>query len=71
MTRASSSSGTADIGSFYDENVKAAGIFETLGYHYRFRPGTDQHYPPKAAIADFPDALRWLWRGYTLPWYAP
>lgn len=60
-------SGTNDIGSFYPENNKAAEIFEMLGYHYRYRPGEDQHYPPKAAMADFPDALRWLWRGYTTP----
>lgn len=60
-------SGTADIGSFYDENVRAAGILEMLNYHYRFRPGEDQHYPPVAAMEDFPEALRWLWRGYTGP----
>jgi enterochelin esterase family protein len=62
-------SGTNDIGGFYDENVRAAGILDTLGYHYRFRDGEDEHYPPLAAVADFPDALRWLWRGYTLPYY--
>jgi enterochelin esterase family protein len=60
-------SGTNDIGSFYEENNAAAEIFEMLGYHYRYRPGEDQHYPPKAAMADFPDALRWLWRGYHAP----
>ncbi len=60
-------SGTNDIGSFYDENVRAAGIFMDLGYHYRFRPGEDQHYPPMAAISDFPEALRWMWRGYHTP----
>ena len=25
------------------------------------------HFPPAAAAADFPDALRWLWRGYRPP----
>jgi len=34
------------------------------GYAYRYRPGSGAHYPPEQAIADFPDALRWLWRGY-------
>ena len=37
------------------------------GYAYRYRSGTGDHYPPKQAIADYPDALRWLWRGYSLP----
>ena len=60
-------SGTADIGSFYEENNAAAEIFEQLGYHYRYRPGEDQHYPPRAAMADFPEALRWMWRGYHTP----
>ena len=60
-------SGTADIGSFYEENNNAADIFEQLGYHFRYRQGEDQHYPPKAAMADYPDALRWLWRGYSTP----
>jgi len=36
-------------------------------YHYRFRSGEGEHYPPVQAVADYPDTLRWLWRGYTLP----
>jgi hypothetical protein len=59
--------GTQDIGSFKSENDKAAMILGELGYHYRYRPGQDVHYPPKAAMADFPAALRWLWRGYKTP----
>lgn len=57
--------GSNDLGGFKGANDDAALIFEQLGYHYRYRPGEDQHYPPRAAIADFPDALRWLWRGYS------
>jgi enterochelin esterase family protein len=57
-------SGTADLGGFKSANDHAAEIFMQLGYHFRYRPGQDQHYPPKAAMADFPDALRWLWRKY-------
>jgi enterochelin esterase family protein len=57
--------GTQDLGGFKDANDSAAEIFAELGYHYRYRPGEDAHAPPSAAAADFPDALRWLWRGYT------
>jgi hypothetical protein len=39
------------------------------GYHYRYRTGTSPHFPTPAAVQDFPDAMRWLWRGYKLPWY--
>lgn len=59
--------GTNDLGGFKDANDKAAMILQGLGYHDRYRPGQDNHYPPKAAMADFPNALRWLWRGYTAP----
>ncbi|HVY31429.1 MAG TPA: alpha/beta hydrolase-fold protein [Polyangiaceae bacterium] len=60
-------SGTMDLNGFKAANDKAAMIFAEQKYHYRYRPGQDQHYPPKAAMADFPDALRWLWRGYKSP----
>ena len=57
--------GSADNnGGFKSSNDQAAKDFAQLGYHYRYRPGEDGHYPPKAATADFPSALRWLWRGY-------
>jgi enterochelin esterase family protein len=58
-------SGTNDLGGWKPSNDSAAEIFAAQGYHYRYRPGEDNHYPPRAAIADFPDALRWLWRGYS------
>jgi enterochelin esterase family protein len=56
--------GTRDEGGFKGANDNAATIFKMMGYHYRYRPGEDVHYPPAAAAADFPDALRWLWRNY-------
>jgi enterochelin esterase family protein len=59
--------GTKDLGGFKAANDSAAMILQELGYHDRYRPGEDNHYPPKAAMADFPAAMRWLWRGYTLP----
>jgi enterochelin esterase-like enzyme len=61
--------GTNDLccPSWYDENNQAAMDFMKQGYHYRYRPGTGMHFPPAAAAADFPGALRWLWRGYSTP----
>jgi hypothetical protein len=38
-----------------------------MGYHYRYLQVMDVHAPPSAAASDFPDALRWLWRGYHTP----
>jgi enterochelin esterase-like enzyme len=59
--------GTKDLGGFKAANDEAATVLQGLGYHDRYRPGEDAHYPPRAAMADFPDALRWLWRGYKTP----
>jgi hypothetical protein len=52
---------------WYDTNNAAAKDLMMMGYHYRYRPGTGSHYPPAEAAQDFPDALRWLWRGYHTP----
>ncbi len=51
-------------GGFKDANDDAADIWQALGYQARYRPSESQHFPPRAAIADFPSAMRWLWRGY-------
>jgi enterochelin esterase-like enzyme len=61
--------GTMDLccPSWYDENNQAAMDFMKMGYHYRYRPGTGMHFPPAEGAQDFPDALRWLWRGYHTP----
>jgi enterochelin esterase-like enzyme len=57
--------GTMDLGGYRAANDKAAMILQALHYHDRYRQTTDVHYPPHAAMADFAEALRWLWRGYT------
>jgi hypothetical protein len=61
--------GTNDLccPSWYDENNTAAKDFMMMSYHYRYRPGTGMHFPPAEGAQDFPDALRWLWRGYHTP----
>lgn len=48
-----------------------AASLETAGYSYRYQSGTGTHDPDPWATYDFPDALRWLWTGYTLPHYSP
>lgn len=53
--------------SWFDQNNTAAKDLMQMGYHYRYRPGTGMHFPPDEAAQDFPDALRWLWRGYHAP----
>jgi enterochelin esterase-like enzyme len=61
--------GTMDLGGFRTANDNAAMTLQMMGapYHDRYMQTTDVHYPPHAAMADFPNALRWLWRGYKLP----
>ena len=56
--------GSKDDAGVFPENNELAKTLSALGYHYRYRPGEDVHVPPSAAASDFPDALRWLWRGY-------
>ena len=64
-------SGTNDVsneyGTWLTANRAMAEALAAQHYAYRFRSGEGQHYPPVQAVADYPDALRWLWRGYTLP----
>ena len=60
-------SGTMDLGGFRAANDKAAMILQGLHYHDRYGQTEDVHYPPHAAMQDFPNALRWLWRGYHTP----
>jgi enterochelin esterase-like enzyme len=61
-------SGTNDLdnqfGSWLDANTAMAAALQERAYAYRFRSGTGGHYPPLQALADYPAALRWLWRGY-------
>jgi hypothetical protein len=46
-----------------------AAALDERGYAYRFRSGAGAHSPPVQAQADFANALRWLWRGYSLKSY--
>ncbi len=48
-----------------EENKALAAALKTKGYHYRFMFGEDVHGGMHGAV-DFPDALRWLWRGYPI-----
>jgi hypothetical protein len=48
-------------------NTGMAMSFEEAGYPYRFMKSTTQHGPTKWHIFDFPAAMRWMWKGYTLP----
>lgn len=64
-------SGTNDLvlpaGRWFEANNAMAAALEDQGYAFRYRPGSGAHNPPDQALADFPDALRWLWRSYSLP----
>lgn len=68
-------SGPGDIdngyGNWFEANDAVAAALSEMGYHYRYMRGenvaTTGHFPPLQASSDLPDALRWLWRGYTVP----
>ena len=64
-------SGTMDLdnqfGNWFDANTEMAMSFDAAGYPYRFMKSTSQHGPTKWHIVDFPEAMRWMWKGYTLP----
>jgi enterochelin esterase family protein len=61
--------GTMDLGGFRAANDSAAMILQMMGppYHDRYMQTMDVHYPPHAAMADFANAMRWVWRGYHTP----
>ena len=52
-------------GDWYRANQALATSLREKRYDYRFVTGTGEHYPPLQAVADYPDALRWLWSGRT------
>ena len=60
-------SGTHDTrnnyGDWFAANRAMAAALEETNYQYRFMTGSGGHYPPLQAVADYPDALRWLWSG--------
>ena len=51
-------------GNWFEANRTMAAALEEKHYDYRFVTGSGQHYPPLHAVADYPDSLRWLWRGH-------
>jgi enterochelin esterase-like enzyme len=55
-----------EAGNWFAANQAMARAFGERNYDYRFRSGTGEHFPPIQAQADFADALRWLWRGYSI-----
>lgn len=56
--------------SWFTVNNEMAATFTTAGYPYRYMKSSTQHGPTQWHFNDFPEGLRWLWRGYTLPHYA-
>jgi enterochelin esterase-like enzyme len=56
--------------SWFAVNNEMAATLTTAGYPYRYLKSSTQHGPTQWHFNDFPDGLRWLWRGYTLPHYA-
>jgi enterochelin esterase-like enzyme len=64
-------SGTMDLGNgaWFNANNSMAASLMTAAYPYRYEKSTTMHGPTKWHIVDFPVAMRWLWKGYTLPQY--
>ncbi len=71
--RTSLVSGSADLsdarGNWLEASQEIAGALAAKDYPVRLMTGTGGHYPPDQASMDFPDALRWLWRGCKLAGY--
>jgi enterochelin esterase family protein len=64
-------SGTNDLGGdtwFNANNDMSASLMEA-GYPYRYMKSTTSHDLQPWASGGFPDTLRWIWRGYSLPHY--
>jgi enterochelin esterase family protein len=55
---------------WFKVNNEMADSFTKAMYPYRFMKSSTQHGPTMWHFNDFPDGLRWLWKGYTLPHYA-
>jgi len=51
-----------DVGNWLLANQKMAEALSEKHYSFRFMSGEGGHYPPEQAVADFPNALRWLWK---------
>jgi enterochelin esterase family protein len=68
-------SGSSDLAccgtTWFAANNSMAQSLQEAAYPYRYMKSTTQHGPTMWHTADFPDALRWLWKGYSLPHYGP
>lgn len=66
--------GTSDLEccgtTWFKVNNEMADSLTKAMYPYRFMKSSTQHGPTQWHFNDFPDGLRWLWKGYTLPHYA-
>jgi enterochelin esterase-like enzyme len=66
-------SGSQDLAccgtTWFTVNNEMAESLTEAGYPYRCMKSSTNHGPSNWHRNDFPDALRWLWRGYTLPHY--
>ncbi len=69
--RVSQLSGTNDLGggAWFEANNNMSASLQTAGYANRYMKSTTTHNLTPWASNDFPDALRWMWRGYSLPHY--
>jgi enterochelin esterase-like enzyme len=55
--------------SWWTVNNEMAATLTATSYPYRFMKSSTEHGPTKWHFGDFPAAMRWLWRGYSLPHY--
>ena len=66
-------SGTADLAccgtTWFTANNEMAATLQETAYPYRYMKSSTNHGPTEWHRNDFPAALRWLWKGYTLPHY--
>jgi enterochelin esterase family protein len=69
--RVSLHSGTNDLGggAWFEANNDMAASLMQAGYHHRYIHSTSSHDLSPFATSGFPDVLRWMWRGYSLPHY--
>jgi enterochelin esterase-like enzyme len=64
-------SGTQDLGdgTWFNANNDMAASLQQAQYAYRYMKSSTSHDLAPWSTSDAPDALRWLWRGYSLPHY--
>lgn len=55
---------------WFKVNNEMADSLTKAMYPYRYMKSSTQHGPTQWHFNDFPEGMRWLWKGYTLPHYA-